>query len=101
MDLDIADKAQNGRIDGGVFADAIALVLAGGCSIRLDLVTIFTLSVAGGSEGDLTIEDGELGASGILRWAGKPCVFDISPCSNHASVDANYSDDCDFPRLRR
>jgi len=32
-DVDIADEAENGRADGGVFADEIALELAGGCSV--------------------------------------------------------------------
>jgi hypothetical protein len=62
-DVDIADEAENGRADDGVFADAIALELAGGCSVRLDLVTIFTRSIAGGSESDLSLEDGEVGAA--------------------------------------
>jgi hypothetical protein len=37
-DVDIADEAENERTDGRVFADPIALELAGGCSVRLDLV---------------------------------------------------------------
>ncbi len=64
VDVDIADETENGRADGGLFADAIALKLAGGCSVRLDLVTIFTRSIAGGSDGDLSLEEGEAGAVG-------------------------------------
>ena len=64
-------------------------------------MTIFTRSIAGGSEGDLTLEDGEVGTGGSLRWAGKLGGFDISPYADHASVDAKYADDCDFSRFRR
>jgi hypothetical protein len=40
----------------------MVLELAGGYFVRLDLVTIFKRSIAGGSEGDLSLEDGGVGA---------------------------------------
>jgi hypothetical protein len=40
----------------------MVLAHAGGCSVRLDLLTIFTRSIAGGNEGDLSLEEGGVGA---------------------------------------
>jgi len=72
-------RLKNGRADGGVSADAMALEPAGGCSVRLDLVTIFARSIAGRSEGDQTLEDGEAAAG------GNPPLMDRANAGRRAS----------------